>query len=204
MILLHNTSFTSALVLCQPPHYPKPWDLGRNVVILRGNFNRSGNMVGILIPCLTVLVVSYPVRCFAAKNIYAVLVCSSFRTLICTEEYSSQFEGVCQELVLLLGVIFISGGLNYSVKKSYSFVIDIILCLRLFLWPLRFRTLRRMAKVQLCNVVVLDNPAPFFNPFQFELTFECIEELKEGMFFWHYITRGSLNLKPFYPYQYFI
>lgn len=60
-----------------------------------------------------------------------------------------------------------------------------------------------MAKVQLCNVVVLDNPAPFFNPFQFELTFECIEELKEGMYFWR-ITRGSLNLKPFYPYEHFI
>jgi histone chaperone ASF1 len=39
-----------------------------------------------------------------------------------------------------------------------------------------------MAKVQLCNVVVLDNPSPFLNPFQFELTFECIEELKEGTY----------------------
>jgi hypothetical protein len=47
---------------------------------------------------------------------------------------------------------------------------------------MHFRILRRMAKVQLCNVVVLDNPAPFLNPFQFELTFECIEELKEGMY----------------------
>lgn len=37
-----------------------------------------------------------------------------------------------------------------------------------------------MAKVQLGNVVVLDNPSPFLNPFQFEVTFECIEELKEG------------------------
>lgn len=37
-----------------------------------------------------------------------------------------------------------------------------------------------MAKVQLSNVAVLDNPSPFLNPFQFEVTFECIEELKEG------------------------
>lgn len=37
-----------------------------------------------------------------------------------------------------------------------------------------------MAKVQLANVAVLDNPSPFLNPFQFEVTFECIEELKEG------------------------
>jgi len=38
-----------------------------------------------------------------------------------------------------------------------------------------------MAKVQLANVAVLDNPSPFLNPFQFEVTFECIEELKEGV-----------------------
>lgn len=39
-----------------------------------------------------------------------------------------------------------------------------------------------MAKVQLCNITVMDNPSPFLNPFQFEITFECIEELKEGEF----------------------
>lgn len=39
-----------------------------------------------------------------------------------------------------------------------------------------------MAKVQIGNVLVLDNPSSFLNPFQFELTFECIEELKEGNF----------------------
>lgn len=38
-----------------------------------------------------------------------------------------------------------------------------------------------MAKVQLCNITVMDNPSPFLNPFQFEITFECIEELKEGI-----------------------
>ncbi|KFW84695.1 Histone chaperone ASF1 [Manacus vitellinus] len=36
-----------------------------------------------------------------------------------------------------------------------------------------------MAKVQVNNVVVLDNPSPFYNPFQFEITFECIEDLSE-------------------------
>lgn len=45
-----------------------------------------------------------------------------------------------------------------------------------------------MAKVQLGNVVVLDNPSPFLNPFQFELTFECIEELKEGEYWKDFIT----------------
>ena len=38
-----------------------------------------------------------------------------------------------------------------------------------------------MAKIQVSNVVVLDNPSPFLNPLQFEVTFECIEELREGM-----------------------
>jgi len=37
-----------------------------------------------------------------------------------------------------------------------------------------------MAKVHVSNVVVLNNPCEFNTPFQFEITFECIEELKEG------------------------
>lgn len=39
-----------------------------------------------------------------------------------------------------------------------------------------------MAKVQVLNVAVLDNPSPFGNPFQFEITFECMEDLPEGRF----------------------
>lgn len=39
---------------------------------------------------------------------------------------------------------------------------------------------KKMAKVHIVNVVVLDNPSPFFNPFQFEITFECVEDLQEG------------------------
>ena len=37
-----------------------------------------------------------------------------------------------------------------------------------------------MALVNITNVVVLDNPAPFTNPFSFEVTFECIQELADG------------------------
>ena len=47
-----------------------------------------------------------------------------------------------------------------------------------------------MAKVQLENVAVLDNPSAFLNPFQFKVTFECIEELKEGN-----NIRGSFNFE---------
>lgn len=39
-----------------------------------------------------------------------------------------------------------------------------------------------MAKVNIVNVVVLDNPSPFLNPFQFEITFEALEDLSEGKF----------------------
>ncbi|KAJ8306440.1 hypothetical protein KUTeg_016985 [Tegillarca granosa] len=38
-----------------------------------------------------------------------------------------------------------------------------------------------MAKVNICNVRVLDNPSPFLNPFQFEITFECLEDLSEDL-----------------------
>ncbi|RWS17557.1 histone chaperone asf1-like protein [Dinothrombium tinctorium] len=47
-----------------------------------------------------------------------------------------------------------------------------------------------MAKVHVVNVVVLDNPSPFFNPFQFEITFECIEDLKEDLE-WKIVYVGS-------------
>lgn len=47
-----------------------------------------------------------------------------------------------------------------------------------------------MAKIHITNVVVLDNPSSFSNPFQFELTFECIEELKEDLE-WKMIYVGS-------------
>lgn len=47
-----------------------------------------------------------------------------------------------------------------------------------------------MAKVHITNVVVLNNPSNFFNPFQFELTLECIEELKEDLE-WKMIYVGS-------------
>ncbi|CAL4089401.1 unnamed protein product, partial [Meganyctiphanes norvegica] len=41
-----------------------------------------------------------------------------------------------------------------------------------------------MAKVHIVNVVVLDNPSPFKNPFQFEITFECVEDLQEELEKW--------------------
>lgn len=47
-----------------------------------------------------------------------------------------------------------------------------------------------MAKVHIVNVVVLDNPSSFSNPFQFEITFECIEDLKEDLE-WKMIYVGS-------------
>lgn len=38
-----------------------------------------------------------------------------------------------------------------------------------------------MSIVSLLNVSVLNNPAKFTDPYKFEITFECLEPLKEGM-----------------------
>lgn len=37
-----------------------------------------------------------------------------------------------------------------------------------------------MAKVNICNVEVKNNPSMFKEKFQFEITFDCIENLSEG------------------------
>ena len=38
-----------------------------------------------------------------------------------------------------------------------------------------------MSAVNLTNVVVLDNPTAFTNPFQFEVTFECLQQLDDDL-----------------------
>ena len=40
-----------------------------------------------------------------------------------------------------------------------------------------------MALVNILNVNVLDNPAAFTNPFQFQVQFECLEDLTDGEYF---------------------
>ena len=37
-----------------------------------------------------------------------------------------------------------------------------------------------MALVNIINVCVLDNPTMFTNPFQFEVTVECLQDLPDG------------------------
>ena len=37
-----------------------------------------------------------------------------------------------------------------------------------------------MAYITLTNITVLDNPTAFTNPFQFEVTFECAQQLEAG------------------------
>lgn len=39
-----------------------------------------------------------------------------------------------------------------------------------------------MSIVSLLNVNILNNPAPFTDPYKFEITFECLEPLKDGMY----------------------
>jgi hypothetical protein len=39
---------------------------------------------------------------------------------------------------------------------------------------------KRMALINVTNVHVLDNPTTFTNPFQFMVSFECLQELQDG------------------------
>merc|ERR1712121_454242 len=48
----------------------------------------------------------------------------------------------------------------------------------------------KMAKVHVCNVLVLDNPAQFMSKLEFEITFECMEDLPEDLE-WKIIYVGS-------------
>jgi len=45
-----------------------------------------------------------------------------------------------------------------------------------------------MSLVNVANMVVLDNPAPFGNPLQFEITFECLQALEDGKSFLYSIS----------------
>ncbi|GAB2280014.1 Histone chaperone asf1b [Dionaea muscipula] len=47
-----------------------------------------------------------------------------------------------------------------------------------------------MSAVNLTNVSVLDNPAPFLSPFQFEISYECLIPLKDDLE-WKLIYVGS-------------
>ncbi|KAM7271460.1 hypothetical protein ACFE04_030674 [Oxalis oulophora] len=47
-----------------------------------------------------------------------------------------------------------------------------------------------MSAVNLTNVAVLSNPAPFLNPFQFEISYECLTPLKDDLE-WKLIYVGS-------------
>ena len=53
-----------------------------------------------------------------------------------------------------------------------------------------------MAKVHVCNVLVLDNPAKFMTKLEFEITFECIEDLPEDLE-WKIIYVGSAESEEF-------
>ena len=39
-----------------------------------------------------------------------------------------------------------------------------------------------MSVVSLLGVKIVNNPATFLDPYQFEITFECLEQLQKGLF----------------------
>ena len=48
-----------------------------------------------------------------------------------------------------------------------------------------------MNVVNVTSINVLDNPCQFSNPFQFEITFECLQELKEDLDFDFWTACGT-------------
>lgn len=57
-----------------------------------------------------------------------------------------------------------------------------------------------MSAVNITSVNVLDNPAPFLNPLQFEIHYECLADLAEGvyscLFQWIALLRSSMQHAP--------
>ena len=51
-----------------------------------------------------------------------------------------------------------------------------------------------MALVNVINVAVLDNPTAFTNPFQFDITFECLRELQDGIYIYIYCYSNKFIL----------
>lgn len=49
-----------------------------------------------------------------------------------------------------------------------------------------FLKFKAMSAVSITNVTVLDNPASFLTPFQFEISYECLTPLKDGIFFFYF------------------
>lgn len=47
-----------------------------------------------------------------------------------------------------------------------------------------------MSVVSLLGVKIQNNPAPFFAPYQFEITFECLEQLQKGIT-WTIVPRSN-------------
>jgi len=56
-----------------------------------------------------------------------------------------------------------------------------------------------MAKVHVCNVLVLDNPASFMSKLEFEITFECIEDLPEDLVSQFFARLFDNNFKHNFP-----
>jgi len=55
-----------------------------------------------------------------------------------------------------------------------------------------------MSVVSLLGVKILNNPATFTSPYEFEITFECLEQLQKGMSLWDCYGQLATNY-PFPP-----
>lgn len=53
-----------------------------------------------------------------------------------------------------------------------------------------------MSVVSLLGVKILNNPATFTSPYEFEITFECLEQLQKGMHLFDSSQHSQTNPVP--------
>ena len=70
--------------------------------------------------------------------------------------------------------------LSLTVLNSYGFMLQLSEELG-FQWCNKQPLSAAMSKVQINNVVVLNNPAAFGSAFQFQITFDCMENLEDDL-----------------------
>ncbi|KAF3522018.1 hypothetical protein F2Q69_00050898 [Brassica cretica] len=52
-----------------------------------------------------------------------------------------------------------------------------------------------MSAINITNVSVLDNPAPFVSPFQFEISYECLTSLQDVTDSFNHLLVSKYNIK---------
>ncbi|PWA94360.1 ATPase, F1 complex, beta subunit [Artemisia annua] len=85
-------------------------------------------------------------------------------------------QGVLDDFVLIVFPRFRNGFQHF-----YSFTLYKMAFVAILQWANQLIRRKKMSAVNLTNVTVLNNPAPFLSPFQFEISYECLLSLKDDL-----------------------